>query len=47
MRKATTFKFKKHAKYNLNDERLKLLNEMINERAIELMDIIENRDFND
>ena len=28
-------------------KRLKLLNEMINERAIELMDIIENRDFND
>ena len=47
LRKATTFKFKKHAKYNLNDERLKLLNEMINERAIELIDIIENSDFND
>lgn len=47
LRKATTFKFKKHAKYNLNDERLKLLNEMINKRAIELMDIIENRDSND
>lgn len=47
LRKATTFKFKKHSKYNLNDERLKLLNEMINERAIELIDIIENSDFND
>ncbi len=33
--------FKKHPKYNLSDERLEYLNSMINNRAAELINIIE------
>ena len=35
------FKFKKHPKYNLSDERLEYLNSMINNRVVELINIIE------
>lgn len=43
LRKVTLFKFRKHFKYNLADNRLKLLNDMENARAVELIDIILNR----
>lgn len=42
LRKAVNFKFTKHPKYNLSTERLTLLNKMINDRAVELINIIEN-----
>ena len=42
LRKVVDFKFKKHNRYNVSDERLNLLNKMINERARELLNIIEN-----
>lgn len=43
LRKVTLFKFRKHFKYNLADNRLKLLNDnMENARAVELIDIILN-----
>ena len=46
LRKAALFKFRKHPKYNLDDNRLKLLNDMVNARAVELIDIILNSDSN-
>lgn len=42
LRKVVDFKFKKHDRYNVFNERLSLLNKMINERARELLNIIEN-----
>ncbi len=42
LRKVVDFKFKKHDRYNVFNERLSLLNKMINERARELINIIEN-----
>ena len=41
LRKVLTFKFKKHKLYNLSDSRLELLNNMIIERAKELISEIE------
>ena len=41
LRKIVDFKFAKHHKYNLSDERLEYLNLMINNRAVELINIIE------
>lgn len=42
LRKVVNFKLTKHPKYNLSTERLALLNKMINDRAVELINIIEN-----
>ena len=47
LRKVALFKFRKHPKYNLDDNRLKLLNDMVNARAVELIDIILNSDSNE
>ena len=41
LRKLASFKFKKHSKYNLPSKRLERLNVMIQERAIELISVIE------
>ncbi|HCC04165.1 MAG TPA: protein kinase [Clostridiales bacterium] len=41
LRKLLNFKFEKHEKYNLEDNRLKLLEEMIKERATRFIKIIE------
>ncbi len=41
LRKLVHFSFKKHSKYNLPAKRLEMLNRMIQERAIELIDILE------
>lgn len=41
LRKLLHFTFKKHEKYNLNDKRLKMLANMIQERAMELIQILE------
>lgn len=43
LRRIVDFKFKKHPKYNLSDERLEHLNSMINNRAVELINIIEEK----
>ena len=42
LRKLANFTFKKHSRYNLSNERLELLSSMIQERSIELINIIEN-----
>lgn len=42
LRKALTFNIEKHPKYNLSDNRLKLLENMIKLRASELIAQIEN-----
>lgn len=42
LRKLVNFTFKKHSRYNLSNERLELLSSMIQERSIELINIIEN-----
>jgi hypothetical protein len=39
LRKLFDFKFKKHSRYNLDDKRLKVLEQFIRERAKELLDI--------
>lgn len=41
LRKLLHFTFKKHEKYNLSDKRLKMLANMIQERAMELIQILE------
>lgn len=41
LRKLVHFTFQKHEKYNLSDERLKMLANMMQERAMELMQILE------
>ena len=41
LRKLLHFTFEKHEKYNLNDKRLKMLANMIQERAMELIQILE------
>lgn len=41
LRKLVHFNFKKHEKYNLSDERLKMLSNMMQERAMELIQILE------
>ncbi len=41
LRKLVNFRFSKHSRYNLPKERLGLLNGMIQERAIELIEILE------
>ena len=43
LRKLLTFKFEKHPKYNLEDKRLNLLEEMIKSRAKELIALIERK----
>ena len=43
LRKLLTFKFKKHSKYNLEEKRLNLLEEMIRSRAKELITLIERK----
>lgn len=42
LRKVLNFRFTKHIRYNLDDERLELLNLMVNNRAKELIEVIEN-----
>lgn len=42
LRKVLNFRFTKHSRYNLTNERLELLNLMINNRAKELIEVIEN-----
>ena len=42
LRKVLNFRFTKHSRYNLDDNRLELLNLMINNRAKELIEVIEN-----
>jgi len=39
LRKLFDFKFKKHSRYNLDDKRLKVLEQFIRERAKELLDV--------
>lgn len=41
LRKLLHFTFEKNEKYNLNDKRLKMLANMIQERAMELIQILE------
>ncbi len=41
LRKLVNFRFSKHSRYNLPKDRLDLLNGMIQERAIELIGILE------
>lgn len=41
LRKLLHFTFKKHEKYNLSDKRLKMLANMMQERAMELIQILE------
>lgn len=43
LRNLANFKFQKHPKYNLSDDRLKYLNNMIQERSIELISTIEKK----
>lgn len=43
LRKLLTFKFTKHNRYNLEEKRLNLLEEMIRDRASKLISIIENK----
>ena len=43
LRKLLTFKFTKHKRYNLEEKRLNLLEEMIRDRASKLISIIENK----
>ena len=43
LRKLLTFKLKKHSKYNLEDKRLNLLEEMIKNRSKELITLIERK----
>jgi len=42
-RKLLTFEFTKHDKYNLDDERLEALNYMVQEKAKEYLELIENK----
>lgn len=42
LNKLYNFNFEKHSKYNLSDNRLELLSMMIRERAIHLVNVIEN-----
>ena len=41
LRKLVHFTFQKHEKYNLSDERLKMLSNMMQEHAMELIQILE------
>lgn len=41
LRKLVHFTFQKHGKYNLSDERLNMLANMMQERAMELIQILE------
>lgn len=41
LRKLINFKFVRHPKYNLSEERLNSIEQFINERAIELLNIVE------
>lgn len=43
LRKLANFRFQKHPKYNLPDERLEMLNSMIQERAMMLINAIESK----
>ena len=40
LRHLLTFKFKKHSRYNLTDERLKILEETIREKARHLLESV-------
>ena len=42
LRKLLNFKFKKHKNYNLPDERIKKLEQMIRTRAMHFIDVIAN-----
>lgn len=44
LRKLLNFKFERHKKYNLEENRLELLEYMINQRAIRFINVIENKD---